>query len=150
MDILERIKQDHDQVKGLLEKMLQTTPRAAKSRQELSDKLIALMMPHNKSEEKVFYPRLLEVKSAHEHALEALEEHHVAEFLLKEIGRMRPEDERWKAKISVFKETIEHHIEEEEGEIFSQARQAFGADQLASMGESFLRAKERTPLRRAA
>jgi hemerythrin-like domain-containing protein len=60
----------------------------------------------------------MDKKMSKEHALEGLEEHHAAEMVLKELLALDPGDERFKAKATVLKEMIEHHIKEEEDKIF--------------------------------
>ena len=52
------------------------------------------------------------------------------------------DDEKWGAKFTVMKENLEHHIEEEEGEMFKEAKQVFDEDELAQLGESMLARKE--------
>jgi hemerythrin-like domain-containing protein len=59
-----------------------------------------------------------------------------------EIEGVAYDDETWGAKFKVMKENLEHHIEEEEGEMFKQARQVFGQDELAQLGESMKARKE--------
>jgi hemerythrin-like domain-containing protein len=71
-----------------------------------------------------------------------LEEHHVAEMVLRELDRAPKADEKWKAKLMVFKEIVEHHIEEEEGKIFAQAERTFDEDRLNEIFESFHKNKQ--------
>jgi hemerythrin-like domain-containing protein len=68
-------------------------------------------------------------------ALEAYEEHGVVDMIMSEIEQTPVEDETWMAKFTVMKENLEHHIEEEEGEMFKQARQVFDKETLESLGE---------------
>lgn len=64
-------------------------------------------------------------KSARDSTIEGYEEHHVADVLMREISRLSPSDEKWKAKFAVLKENVEHHVEEEEGEIWTKAQEVF-------------------------
>ena len=66
--------------------------------------------------------------------LEGFEEHHVVDLLMSELEAMDVDDESWGAKAIVMKENIEHHIEEEEGEMFKAARQVFDRDELEDLG----------------
>ena len=66
--------------------------------------------------------------------LEAFEEHHVVDLLMGELEALDVSDETWGAKATVMKENIEHHIEEEEGEMFPQARRVFDAAELDDLG----------------
>ncbi len=67
--------------------------------------------------------------------LEAYEEHHVVDMVMAEIANVPFEDETWGAKLTVVKENLEHHIEEEEGEMFKQARDVFSKDELEGLGQ---------------
>jgi hemerythrin-like domain-containing protein len=67
--------------------------------------------------------------------LEALEEHHAVDLIVSELHEVAGDDEQWTAKFKVLQETIQHHIDEEEGEMFRTARGVLGADELSAMGK---------------
>lgn len=90
-----------------------------------------------KSEEGTFYPQLLVKKGAREDAMEGIEEHHVAEMVLKELEKMPKGEDQWGAKMSAFKELVEHHIKEEEGAIFKSAEQALSQDEFEKIMKQF-------------
>jgi hemerythrin-like domain-containing protein len=92
------------------------------------------MVIHERIEEEIFYPALKEHPKAREIVLEGYEEHHVVDEIMGELEATDVTDETWSAKFKVMKENIEHHIEEEEGDMFKQARQVFDADELESLG----------------
>jgi hemerythrin-like domain-containing protein len=73
---------------------------------------------------------------------EALQEHHIADVLLRELADTRPEGDTFGAKMKVLQEGIEHHIEEEEGELFPQARRIIPADELARIGREMRAMKQ--------
>jgi hemerythrin-like domain-containing protein len=76
--------------------------------------------------------------------LEATVEHQVAEDLIEQLSRARAKGTpEWRAKCTVLKEMLEHHIEEEEGEVFQAAREMFEQEQLEEMAQKFERLKER-------
>jgi hypothetical protein len=134
MDALSLLKADHDRVKKMLAEGEQTTERAEKTRQQVFDTLKAEMMLHERIEEEIFYPALKEHPKAKDIVLEGYEEHHVVDDIMGELEATDVTDETWAAKFKVMKENIEHHIEEEEGEMFKQARQVFEADELEQLG----------------
>jgi hemerythrin-like domain-containing protein len=134
MDALKLLKQDHDEVKQLLEKLDSTTERGVKTREELFSRVQRELQVHEAIEEEIFYPRLRENAKTKEIALEGYEEHHVVDLVMSEIDSTPFDDETWGAKFTVMKENVEHHIEEEEGEMFKLARQALGSE-LAELGE---------------
>ncbi|MBA3796672.1 MAG: hemerythrin domain-containing protein [Chloroflexi bacterium] len=97
---------------------------------------------HEVIEEEIFYPALKEHPKAKELVLEAYEEHHVVDQVMAEFEQTSVEDEVWGAKFTVMKENIEHHIEEEEGEMFPQARQVCDKEELRALGEQMAVRKE--------
>ena len=134
MDALTLLKDDHDRVKEMLADGEKTTERAEVGRTELFDKLKDEMLIHERIEEEIFYPALKSHPKAKDIVLEGYEEHHVVDEVMGELEATDVTDETWAAKFKVMKENIEHHIEEEEGEMFKQARSVFSADELESLG----------------
>ena len=134
MDAIALLKQDHDEVKKIMEKLDKTTERGVKTREELFTKLKSEMTVHEAIEEEIFYPALKEHPKAKELVLEGYEEHHVVDLIMGEISQTPFDDETWGAKFSVMMENIEHHIEEEEGEMFKQARDVFSKSELEELG----------------
>jgi hemerythrin-like domain-containing protein len=94
-------------------------------------------------EEEIFYPALKEHPRAREIVLEAYEEHNVVDTIVGELEGLRVDDETWGAKAKVMQENIELHIEEEETEMFAQARRVFDREELESLGERMAERKER-------
>jgi hypothetical protein len=142
MDAIALLKQDHDKVKGLLEDLEKTTERGVKARTELFATLKGEMIVHETIEEEIFYPELKNHPKAKDIVLEGFEEHHVVDLLMGELEALSVDDESWGAKALVMKENIEHHIEEEEGEMFKTARQVFDRDELLDLGERMQARKE--------
>jgi len=134
MDAIQLLKADHVVVKKMLEDGDKTTERGVKTRQELLTRLKAELTVHEIIEEEIFYPALKEHPKAREIVLEGYEEHHVVDMVMGELEQTPFEDEAWGAKFTVMKENIEHHIEEEEGEMFQKARQVFDAQELRDLG----------------
>ena len=134
MDALQLLKRDHDKVKKLLTEGEATTERAEKTRTELLATIKQELTVHEDIEETIFYPALKEHPKAKDIVLEAYEEHNVVDTVMGELEATDVSDERWAAKFKVMKENIEHHIEEEEGEMFKQARSVFEAEELRERG----------------
>jgi hypothetical protein len=142
MDAMSLLKEDHQKVKKLLAELESTTERGVKTREELFTKVRQELVVHEAIEEEIFYPALKEHPKTKEIALEGYEEHHVVDTVIAEIEGVAYDDEKWGAKFSVMKENLEHHIEEEESEMFKQARQVFDQDELTQLGESMKARKE--------
>ena len=134
MDAIKVLKTDHDKVKRLLAELETTTERGVKTRAELFSTIKGELTLHEIVEEEIFYPELKAHPKAKDIVLEGYEEHHVVDMLMGELEALDVSDETWGAKALVMKENIEHHIEEEEGEMFRQARQVFDTDELEDLG----------------
>jgi hemerythrin-like domain-containing protein len=142
MNALDLLKEDHDRIKPLLNDLKETTDRAEKTRGELFSRIKEELTVHEIIEEEIFYPTLKEHPKAKKIVLEGYEEHDVVSRLMGELDGMDPTDEHFGPKAKVMAENIEHHIEEEEGEMFKQARQVFEAHELEALGERMARRKE--------
>jgi hypothetical protein len=143
MDAIALLKADHDKVKELLAQLEKTTERGVKTRQELFATLKGEMVVHEAIEEEIFYPELKSHPKAKDIVLEGFQEHHVVDLLMGELESLDVEDETWGAKAIVMKENIEHHIEEEEGEMFKAARSVFDKSELDDLGAR-MEARKRT------
>jgi hemerythrin-like domain-containing protein len=142
MNAFALLKADHEKVAGILETIEETTERAVKGRDELFARLKAELDLHAMIEEEIFYPALEETEEAREITLEAYEEHRLVKQLLTELEAEPKDTEEWTAKFTVLKENIEHHVEEEEGEMFKKARQALSEEEIETLGEQLQAAKQ--------
>jgi Hemerythrin HHE cation binding domain len=135
MDAIAMLKADHDKVKELLSDLESTTERGVKTRAELFATIKGELTVHEVIEEEIFYPALKSHPKAKDIVLEGYEEHHVVDLLMGELEDLDVSDETWGAKALVMKENVEHHIEEEESEMFAKARQVFDRQELLDLGE---------------
>ena len=142
MDAITLLKEDHEKVKKLLTELDDTTERAEKTRTEGIATLASELRVHEAIEEEIFYPALKKHAETKEIVLEGYEEHDVVDTILGEILETPVEDETWAAKLTVMKENLEHHIEEEEGEMFKQARDVVDQAGLEELGEEMAARKD--------
>ncbi len=143
MDAFELLKSDHKKVTGILEKIDATTERALKTREELFTQLKSELDVHAEIEETIFYPVLKEAEESRDITLEAFEEHRLVKQLLSELDTEAKDDETWTAKFTVLKENIEHHVEEEEGELFKKARKVLSQEEIEELGARMEEAKSK-------
>ena len=143
MDALSLLESDHAKVKKLLTDGESTTERGEKTRTELFATLKGELIVHERIEEEIFYPALRDHPKAKDIVLEAYEEHDVVDTILAELEATDVTDETWGAKFKVMKENLEHHIEEEEGEMFKQARSVFDTGELEDLGARMMDLKTR-------
>ena len=133
-DPLALLETDHRRFEDLLKQGEDTTERAVKQRTNLLDTLTAELNVHELIEEKVLYPALKPHAEARDIVLEGYQEHHVADLLVKELHQLARDNEQWGAKFKVLKESLEHHIEEEESQMFPAARQVLTREELQALG----------------
>jgi iron-sulfur cluster repair protein YtfE (RIC family) len=134
MDAITLLKDDHEKVAGIFEKLEETTERAEKTREELFMKLKQELDLHAHVEETIFYPVLKKSEETRDITMEGIQEHHVVKVLLRELDAMPVTSETWTAKLKVLKENVEHHVEEEEDEMFKKARAVLSREQLEELG----------------
>jgi hemerythrin superfamily protein len=145
------LKSEHRDVEDLFKKFEQLGDGAHKSREATVGKIIEALSKHAAIEEEILYPEIRErVEKGGDDddmVLEALEEHHVAKATLAEIERLPSEDERFKAKVTVLMESVRHHVEEEEDELFPKVRDMFSKSELDEMGARLKAARQSAPSR---
>ena len=141
MDIYHILKKEHEEVKEMLEQAIKS--KESGGGEDLFSEIQSTLSAHMEGEEKVFYPRLEDEEESRDKVLESYEEHHVAKGVLKELLRMSQQDDRWFAKLSVMKELIDHHVQEEERNIFRLARNVLDKEEAEEVGNEYLEKKER-------
>jgi hemerythrin superfamily protein len=146
MDAITLLKNDHQTVEKLFKRFEKTSDAALVERRRIVETIIEELSTHAAIEEQVFYPvTRATVEDIDDIVLESLEEHHVVKVLLAELEAMEPDDERYKAKVTVLIENVRHHVEEEEGDYFPKVRSAFGRNDLAELGDAMEDARASAP-----
>ena len=142
MNALTLLEDDHKKMRKLLKELDSTTERGIRTREELYSTIKGELLVHEAIEEEIFYPALKEHPKAEDIVLEGYEEHHVVDVVMAELEGLPVDHESWGAKAKVMKENVEHHMEEEEGEMFKQARTVFDRRELEMLGERMAARKE--------
>ncbi len=124
-DAIALLKQDHANVKAMFKEFEGLGDRAFTSKKKLADRICLELTKHATAEEEIFYPAVRAAsKEAEDLVDEATVEHSSAKDLIAQIGEMDPHDELFDAKVKVLGEYINHHVKEEEGEMFPLAKKA--------------------------
>ncbi|MDQ4070923.1 MAG: hemerythrin domain-containing protein [Actinomycetota bacterium] len=146
MDAITLLKQDHKTVEKLF-KQFEKAKQPAEQR-KLAERVVKELSVHAAIEEMVFYPAVRErVPETEDMVLESLEEHHIVKWVLSELDGMKPDHERFKAKMTVLIENVRHHVEEEETDLFPKVRKAVGRKELGEIGDAMEKAKKTAPTR---
>lgn len=141
MDVVELLEKDHEKVKDLLEKVEKTTSRGVKTREELYARIRSELELHTYIEEQILYPRLKKEDETKDLTFEAVEEHRLVKQLLQELSDLPVDDDVWQAKMTLLKEMVEHHIDDEEEELFPEMKAAIPKDELEQLGERMAQLK---------
>jgi hemerythrin superfamily protein len=129
MKATDLLKKQHRKVEAIFKKLESGRSEAAPLVTELSNDLSAHML----IEEEIFYPAVRKVKA--DLVGESYEEHAVAKYSLSRLIDAKPGDATFKARVTTLKELIEHHVEEEEHELFPKVEKALSAEQLNELGK---------------
>ncbi len=132
MDAIELLKSDHKKVSALFKEAEATEDENKKH--SLFTQIKTELLTHTHIEETIFYPAIMVNEEIKDIVLEGLEEHKQAKILLREIPKLSAESIKFEPKFKVLMEDIEHHVEEEESEMFKLVRKAFDKEQLEELG----------------
>lgn len=136
VNVLDLLTSQHTEVDQLFEQIENGKGNRAVAFRELADKLAA----HATVEEKIFYPAVMQNKTA-EMLHESVEEHLAIKRVLADMLALDPvrDADTFDAKLSVLKEEVSHHAhEEEEDKLFPILRKAMSTDELAALGNEVL------------
>ena len=138
MNAIDLLKADHQTVKTILAQLSESTDKAIKKRTDLLDKLEMEISIHTKLEEEILYPAFKAAGTKEQDVMyfEAKEEHRTVDSLvLPDLKQTDPGTPEFAGRVKVVKELLEHHIEEEETEMFPQAKKLLGKSRLDDLGE---------------
>jgi hypothetical protein len=145
-DILDSLKKDHDEVKALAKQMVDSD--SAPERKALLKKIKAALVPHVRAEEKTVYDPVIAARGGGDKTKtdgeEGYLEHELADKTLTKLGKIaQARSPEFSAAAKVLKELLEHHIQEEENNIWEDVRAHFSDEQRAAMNVRFLAVKKR-------
>src|ERR1044072_7144473 len=140
MDAFELLKADHKKVSGLFDELEAATGKAKLS---VFAQIKTELELHTHIEETIFYPALEKPEETHDLTLEAYEEHKMVKTLLSKLSRGRTANDEWQAQAKVLRENVEHHVEEEENELFDKAAEALSDEEIEALGQQMEAEKAR-------
>lgn len=146
MDAIQLLKADHKKVRGLLEDLAGTTARGEKTRIDLLAKITEELAVHTRIENEIFYPAFKQAGKKGDDSkmfFEAHEEHRaVSDLVLPDLNKTPAGSEQFSGRAKVLKELVEHHIKEEEGEMFPRAKVLMSREELNDLGEQLSARKQ--------
>ena len=132
MDAFELLKADHKKVNELFDQLEAATGRA---KLNIFEQIKTELELHTHIEETIFYPALEKPEKTHDLTLEAYEEHKLVKTLLAKLSGARTADDEWQAQAKVLRENVEHHVDEEENELFDKADEALSDEEIEALGQ---------------
>lgn len=138
MDIFSELHDEHEEISRIIADL-----EKSGHDEEVFGSLRTELTSHSKAEEQVFYKRLEDEDSVRDTVLEGYEEHKVVARLLADMAQTTTDEEKFMAKLSVLKESVEHHVEEEEGTLFEGARPLLSEGEAERLYEEFEAAKSK-------
>jgi len=149
-DAIVLLKDDHQEIRKLFTTFEKAGDQAFATKGKTVDRIIELLTVHTYLENEVMYPRVRELlPELEDDILESYEEHHVADVLVMELAAMKPQDERFTAKVTVLIENVRHHMEEEEEDWFPKVRAGLGRNDLQAIGAEMMDCRASAPRRPA-
>lgn len=139
MNAIELLKEDHNKVSRLFQKVKATEDSEHK---ELFEKIKEELEVHTHIEETIFYPKIKEEPELEDIVLEGIEEHHQAKMFLRELANLTDNSEKFEPKLKVLMEDITHHVQEEEGEMFPKVEEIFDETTLQELGKEMEKEKQ--------
>ncbi len=140
-DPFKLLKEDHKKVAKLFKEIEDAGENAIKTKEHLFEQLRDALELHTEIEEQYLYPALEQFEETKDMTLEGLEEHNVVKELLAELEGEEIGSDVWMAKMKVMKENVEHHVSEEEEELFPEAEDVMSDDQSKQIGDNIAEAK---------
>jgi hemerythrin-like domain-containing protein len=140
MDAFELLKADHKKVAELFELL---DNASGKRKLDVFKRIKSELELHTHIEEAIFYPAIEKPEPTHDLTLEAYEEHKVVKTLLAELAGARSASDKWQAKAKVLRENVEHHVDEEENELFDKASDALTDEEIEKLGQRMAAEKAR-------
>jgi hemerythrin superfamily protein len=143
MDAIRLLTEDHKKVKALFREYEGLSDGAHKHRERVVEQVFRELEVHTQIEEEIFYPafRAKADEEGQDLVRESRQEHHVVDVLMAEMKRLEPDNPEHAAKFTVLMENVEHHADEEEKEMFPEAKKLL-KDDLQTLGEHLERRKE--------
>jgi hemerythrin superfamily protein len=140
MDAIALLKKQHAQVAKLFTQF----EHADAGQDDIVQQICELLTMHDKIERDLFYPAISKMNEAIEDTvLESLEEHHLVTVMLKQLADLDSSDPTYEAKVTVLKELVQHHVREEETELFKMVREVVDEQTLSDLGQQMTDAFEK-------
>lgn len=137
MNVLNILKKDHSTLRSLFNRYSRAGKSAHEKKLEIFEQIRRELQIHTRAEEEIFYPAIKAMNGIESRKLvtEALKQHKDVDELLTQISRLKPTDKSFDEQIETLVEYVDHHVEEEEGEIFQFVAENYSEEELSDIGK---------------
>jgi hemerythrin-like domain-containing protein len=142
MNVIELLKQDHQEASGLMDELETADKGSMNTTRQVFTQLKDALTLHTQIEEQIFYPALEQHEETREMVGEAHTEHDEVKEMLAEMTTMSPGSDEFMDKLTELRDSVEHHVEEEENEMFPKAERVLGESRLQEMGRQMEQMKQ--------
>ncbi len=142
MNATELLKQDHQEASGLMDELETADKGNMSSTKKLFTQLKDALTLHTQIEEQIFYPALEQHEETKDMIGEAFSEHKEVKEMLEEMSTMTPGDDEFMDKLTELRDSVEHHVEEEETEMFPKAERVLGQSRMQELGRQMQQMKQ--------
>lgn len=130
------LKQEHREAEQLMAQLEEADGAASgDSYRPVFEKLQKALQMHMKAEEEIFYPAVKNADDLEDQVVEAVDEHAEVKALLAQLNELDPSTEEFQTALATMKAGIEHHVAEEEGEMFPTAEEELGSSRMEELGK---------------
>jgi hypothetical protein len=140
-DILSVLKRDHRKVTELFAEIEDTENTDVQLRTDLFTRLKTDLTIHSETEERLFYSPLRQKAETSDLINHSFEEHNEIRHYLNLVSSLNPVNPEWMVNLKNLKNTVNHHVKEEEGKLFGKAKKVFTEEQLLDIGMKFTQEK---------
>ena len=140
--IYDAIKEDHDEHRALLNTIADTAGDSAE-RRKAWDRFYHDVKSHAAAEEETFYSTLMSETWGQDHARHSVHEHQQLDDIMEELRETDMSSSAWLTRFKQLKHDYEHHMDEEEDELFTRAKKVIGKEHNDAFGDKFLKRKEK-------
>ncbi|HSE99125.1 MAG TPA: hemerythrin domain-containing protein [Blastocatellia bacterium] len=142
MNVLEFLKQDHQEAMSMMNQIESANTGGKQAKTDLFNQLKSALTLHTRMEEQIFYPELENHQETRDLIREAYSEHQEVDELLAEISALSPISGDFSDKLAELRDSVEHHVDEEENQLFPKVRQIIDQNQLDEMGRRMMEMKQ--------
>src|SRR5205085_11024290 len=141
MNIIDMLMQDHQEAASMMNR-IESAGEGDPSVMQTFNQLKQALTLHTQIEEQIFYPALQNNDQTEDQISESFEEHQEVKDMLAEMSGLQAGNEEFMSMMSDLREAVEHHVEEEENELFPKARKILGDSRLQEMGQQMMQMKQ--------